>query len=209
MIGLKTSRYPVPAIAAGNSGTESHIAIAGGDRPTLSRSLAVSAQPRLGAVCRQRPMSPASAGDAGREAFGRRAWAEAHAELRAADESSTLRPDDLERFAVVAQLVGRDDESARLWERVHQERLRIGDSAPAARSAFWLALGFMERGEMARAGGWLARARRILDDADLDCAEQGYVRIPAGAATPRGGRLEARARRVRRGRLDWRAVRRR
>ena len=36
---------PVPAIAAGNSGTESHIAIAGGDRPTLSRSLAVSAQP--------------------------------------------------------------------------------------------------------------------------------------------------------------------
>lgn len=87
----------------------------------------------------------------------------------------------------MAQLVGRDDESARLWERVHQERLRIGDSAPAARSAFWLALGFMERGEMARAGGWLARARRILDDADLDCAEQGYVRIPAGLRHLEGG----------------------
>jgi DNA-binding CsgD family transcriptional regulator len=36
----------------------------------------------------------------------------------------------------------------------------------------------MDRGQMAHAGGWLARSHRILDDAKLDCAEQGYVRIP-------------------------------
>ena len=31
---------------------------------------------------------------------------------------------------------------------------------------------------MARAGGWLARARRILDERQLDCVEQGYLLIP-------------------------------
>jgi ATP/maltotriose-dependent transcriptional regulator MalT len=36
----------------------------------------------------------------------------------------------------------------------------------------------LNRGEVARGGGWLARARRLLDDAQLDCVEQGYLLIP-------------------------------
>jgi DNA-binding NarL/FixJ family response regulator len=36
----------------------------------------------------------------------------------------------------------------------------------------------LDRGETARGGGWLARARRILDDTQADCVEQGYVLVP-------------------------------
>jgi len=38
--------------------------------------------------------------------------------------------------------------------------------------AFWLAFHFLNRGDFARGGGWLARARRLLDDGQHDCAEQ-------------------------------------
>ena len=46
------------------------------------------------------------------------------------------------------------------------------------RCAFWLGFGFLERGDQARGGGWLARARRLLDDGQLDCVEQGYLLFP-------------------------------
>ena len=51
----------------------------------------------------------------------------------------------------------------------------------AARCAFWLAFGLLDRGELARGGGWLARARRLLDDGQHDCVEQGYLLVPGGA----------------------------
>jgi len=36
------------------------------------------------------------------------------------------------------------------------------------------------RGEPARANGWLARARRLLDEHGLDCVERGYLLVPVG-----------------------------
>jgi hypothetical protein len=53
----------------------------------------------------------------GREAFDRQAWAEACAQLSAADGELTLEPDDLERLAVATYLVGRDDDSVDAWNR--------------------------------------------------------------------------------------------
>jgi DNA-binding CsgD family transcriptional regulator len=118
--------------------------------------------------------------DRGREAFDRQAWGDAFTQLSAADRESPLGVEDLERLAAAAWLTGRDDEAVALSERTHHEYLREGDAAPAARCAFWLAMGLLRRGEAARAGGWLARARRLLEDRQLDCAEQGYLLIPAG-----------------------------
>ena len=46
------------------------------------------------------------------------------------------------------------------------------------RCAFWLGFSLIEQGDEARGGGWLARARRLLDDAQLDCVEQGYLLYP-------------------------------
>jgi 2-polyprenyl-6-methoxyphenol hydroxylase-like FAD-dependent oxidoreductase len=50
-----------------------------------------------------------------------------------------------------------------------------GGAERAARCVFWLAFGLLSRGERARSGGWLTRAQRLLDDAQLDCVEQGYL----------------------------------
>jgi DNA-binding CsgD family transcriptional regulator len=86
--------------------------------------------------------------------------------------------DDLERLAVAAFLAGRDEDSAGAWERAHQLCLHAGEAARAVRCAFWLAFGLLNRGEVARGGGWLARARRLLDEGGLDCVEQGYLLVP-------------------------------
>ncbi len=96
------------------------------------------------------------------------------------DNETHLVGDDLERLAVAAYLTGNDEESADAWTRAHHDRLHAGDLAGAARCAFWLAFSLMMRGEMAPAGGWLARAARCCEDAGAECVEQGYLLVPAG-----------------------------
>jgi DNA-binding CsgD family transcriptional regulator len=115
----------------------------------------------------------------GRESFDRRAWADAVAELSAADRQAPLEPEDLERLATAAYLVGRDEDSVEVWERAHHELLSRGDVLRAARCAGWVVFVLMNGGEFARAGGWLARARRLLDDGQRDCAERGHLLVPA------------------------------
>ena len=116
--------------------------------------------------------------DRGRESFAQKAWGEAYVQLLAADQEAPLEPEDLERLATAAYLVGRDAESADIWARTHHALLRRGDAERAARCAFWLAFGLLNNHEVARAGGWLARARRLLDDGHRDCVEQGYLLLP-------------------------------
>jgi len=123
-------------------------------------------------------MTTADTLDRGRESFGRRAWTDAFVKLSAADRESPLAPEDLERLATAAYLLGRDADSDDIWARAHHEWLRLGSAERAVRCAFWLAFGLLNRGEQARGGGWLARARRLLDDGDLDCVEQGYLLMP-------------------------------
>jgi DNA-binding CsgD family transcriptional regulator len=125
-------------------------------------------------------MTAADALDRGRESFGRRAWADAFAQLSAADRESPLEAEDLERLATAAYLIGRDDDGADVGARAHHEFLRLGSVERAVRCAFWLALGFLNRGEVARGGGWVARGRRLLDDLGQDCVEQGYLLWPVG-----------------------------
>lgn len=107
---------------------------------------------------------------------GRRAWAEAYAQLSAADREAPLEVEDLERLAAAAYLNGRDEDSAEVWARAHHAWARLGAAARAARCAFWLAFGLLNKGELARGGGWINRAQRLLDDGGLDCVEQGCLR---------------------------------
>jgi hypothetical protein len=137
-------------------------------------------------------MTTAGGLDRGRESFARQAWATAYAELAAADRDAPLGPEDLQRLAVTAHLVGRDDESAELWERLHRELLRDGQVERAARSAFWLAFGLLNRGEAALGGGWIARAGRLLDEAGCgDCVERGYLLVPEALRRMAAGEVEA------------------
>ena len=110
-----------------------------------------------------------------RAAFARRDWAAACAEFAAAGERS---PDDHRKHAIAAYLTGADDVCEGAWEAAYRAALDAGDTAGAARHAFWLALCLMVRGQMAHAGGWLARANSLVEEAGGDVAAAGYVLIP-------------------------------
>jgi DNA-binding CsgD family transcriptional regulator len=116
----------------------------------------------------------------GREAFRSKSWSEAYRLLEAARREAPLEPEDLERLAEAAYLLAKDDESEAFLAQAHQALLDRADHEGAARCATWLALGQHQRGAMAPASGWFARAERILDEAGLDCVVRGYLLIPSG-----------------------------
>jgi ATP/maltotriose-dependent transcriptional regulator MalT len=117
--------------------------------------------------------------DRGREAFRKQAWKAAFSSLLAADQESPLAPEDLLHLAQSAQLTGRDADAFDLLGRAHQAFLSEGDKQKAARCAFVLGFALLFNGDMAQAGGWLARANRILEN-EPACAERGYLLLPTG-----------------------------
>ncbi|WCN05169.1 hypothetical protein [Streptomyces sp. M92] len=127
----------------------------------------------------------------GREAYERLAWRDAYEQLSAAEQQAPLTADDLVRMARAAYLIGSVDAATETWEGAHHAFLAQGDAAPAVRCAFWIGLTLVLQGERTCGGGWLARARHMLEDTSLDCVEQGYLRIPAALRTLDGGEPEA------------------
>ncbi len=113
---------------------------------------------------------------AGRSAFERRAWGDAYEALSQADAEGSLEADDVERLAVAAGLTGHEDAAIESFGRLHQLRLDAGDGLAAARAAFWAAMRSFSLGEMARGGGWLGRAQRLVEG--RECVECGYLRLP-------------------------------
>ena len=128
---------------------------------------------------------------AGREAFARRAWKEAYTRLSAADEQAALDPQDLQRLAVAAFLIGRDADSEAVLTRAFSAFLAQGDPVQAARMAFWLAFTHGHSGDFARAGGWTSRATRLLDEGGHDCVERGYLLLPGGVQCMAEGNFAA------------------
>jgi DNA-binding CsgD family transcriptional regulator len=112
----------------------------------------------------------------GRESYRRQAWAEAYRCFSSADRKTPLPGPDLELYALAAALTGRDDDYIALLDRMYQQCLDGGDSIRAARWAFWLGFRLAAQREMGRAGGWLARAQRLVEN--TDCVERGYLLLP-------------------------------
>jgi len=115
----------------------------------------------------------------GRVHFARRAWADAHGALARADRAVPLGRADLERLADSAYLIGREDDYLAALERAHRACLDADEPVRAARCAFWIGLCLAFRGDGGPATGWFGRARRLLDRAGRDCAERGYLLLPA------------------------------
>jgi DNA-binding CsgD family transcriptional regulator len=113
-----------------------------------------------------------------RAAFERYAWRDAYEHFTAVDRTAPLAPADLERLAIATFLLGEDEASSEAWERAHHSFLGQGDVPRAVRCAWWLGMILVQSGQHAPGGGWLARAQRTLDESGLECAEQGYVRLP-------------------------------
>jgi tetratricopeptide (TPR) repeat protein len=114
-----------------------------------------------------------------RQSFEQHTWADSYRLFEAADREAPLEPEDLERLATAAYLMGREDESEAFWERAHRAFLERGDREGAARSACWLAVGLQLRGAIAPASGWFARAQHILDEGQIECVVRGYLLIPS------------------------------
>lgn len=118
--------------------------------------------------------------DRGREAFERQAWADAYALLSGADREARLGLDDVEKLATAAYLTGAEAACSEQLARAHRLALEAREPARAARAAFWLAFWLLYRGDLAQGGGWLGRAGRVLEEAAIDCVEEGYLLVPAG-----------------------------
>jgi ATP/maltotriose-dependent transcriptional regulator MalT len=114
----------------------------------------------------------------GRTAFAQRAWSEAYERLSHA-EAGGLSADDLLRLATSAYMLGRMDDFLELTERAHDAYLDDAALLPATRCAVYLGINLAIRGDLAHASGWFGRGQRLLERHGDDCAERGYLLLPA------------------------------
>lgn len=129
----------------------------------------------------------------GRNAYARRAWGDAYESLSVADAAAPLGMADLELLASAAALTGRDTEFLETLERLYNAQVEAGRCEDAARSAFWLGFRLFGIGETGRAGGWLARAQRLVEREDRECVVRGYLLLPVVFQQLAAGDLEAAA----------------
>lgn len=110
----------------------------------------------------------------GRSAVAASRWGDAWRALSSYDPDD-LEVDDLDRLATAAYLTGRDDEAFNLWTRAHQRCVTEGSVHRAAYFGAKLAKSLGFKGEAARSFGWIERVTQLLDEAHIDCVEQGYL----------------------------------
>ena len=114
-------------------------------------------------------------------------------EYEALTRGGPLPADELERLATAAYMLGRDADYFGSLERAHQAHLDDGEALRAARCAFWVGINLMLRGETGPAMGWMGRAQRLVEREGRDCAERGYLLLPAMFRHEAEGDLEAAA----------------
>ena len=114
----------------------------------------------------------------GREAYAAHAWADAYELLSQADREAPLAAPDLELLATCASMVGRMDDYFGFLERLHRTYVDAHEGLPAARVALMLGMNLASRGEVGPAGGWFARAQRLVAEEGRECVEQGYLCLP-------------------------------
>jgi DNA-binding NarL/FixJ family response regulator len=110
-----------------------------------------------------------------RRAFDRHVWGDAFAGFSALDRERALDGEDLERLAVAAYMLWRDEACEEAWLAAHRAWLRRGEVERAAGCAFWQALGLFFRGDLAPAMGWVARGGRLLEQSPRDSVEQAWL----------------------------------
>jgi len=113
-----------------------------------------------------------------REAHARRSWLEAYEAFTRADAEEPIGPEDLERCALAALMLGRDDDANSIFERAHGLWLERGETRRALRTAIWIGMNLGYRGAVGPAGGWLSRAQRLLEQEPGETAEHGYLMLP-------------------------------
>jgi ATP/maltotriose-dependent transcriptional regulator MalT len=90
-------------------------------------------------------------------------------------------------------MCGRHDDAVAALERAYGMRAAAGEVDAAATAAFWLFTAFLYAGEVARAGGWVARMRDLNEELGPD-GEPGWLLVTGAYRCIGAGRFgEARA----------------
>ena len=127
----------------------------------------------------------------GRELYTAHAWKRAYESLSSADLKRPLEALDLELLADRG-LHGRPrrTNTCGALERAHHAYAERRRARRAARCAFWVGIDLLAPAVERRArDGWFGRAQRLLEREGGDCAERGYLLIPALLRARVGGRL--------------------
>jgi DNA-binding NarL/FixJ family response regulator len=136
-------------------------------------------------------MATVGALEQGRVCYERQAWREAHEQFSAAALEAPLEAQDLEQLAACAFMLGSDTECEQLRERAYHGFFARGEVERAAMCAFRLGFELLSRGAMALGSGWLARSRRLIDEAGIDSVIPGYLRVPEGIGSVRDNPVRA------------------
>jgi DNA-binding CsgD family transcriptional regulator/tetratricopeptide (TPR) repeat protein len=115
---------------------------------------------------------------AARDAYQRRAWADATKLFLRADAETGLDIDDLEALVWSAALSARDHEMLAALERVYAHHADNENHEQCARAAFWSGLRNMLIGEVGLGAGWLQRAAKHAERTAPDCVQRGYLLLP-------------------------------
>ncbi|HEY6749534.1 MAG TPA: LuxR C-terminal-related transcriptional regulator [Mycobacteriales bacterium] len=123
----------------------------------------------------------------GRAAYAQRAWTVCFGAFTAADRVRQLAADDLIPLAVAAHMSGHDEASADAFARAYQALCLLHRRREAVRCAFLLSFTLAISGDVARSGGWAARARSVIEEYQLDGGEaalpmalQAHLLVDAG-----------------------------
>ena len=110
-----------------------------------------------------------------RNAYGRRAWADAFELLRATDEIAPLRPEDLERLLWSAGMLDRDEDVFAAGARLYDRHIETGRDDLAAYWAFFRGFRLFALGEEGHATAMIQQAQRLADGFGRECAAHGYL----------------------------------
>ncbi|OIJ27249.1 helix-turn-helix transcriptional regulator [Nocardioides luteus] len=110
--------------------------------------------------------------ESARSAYARGDWAAAYAAWSGAD-ADTLSAEELEDFAVAAELTGHHDETVTALHRAFRRSQETSDLGRSVRCAFRITMTAYVHGESALARGWTSRAESLV--AEVDGVERGWV----------------------------------
>ena len=123
------------------------------------------------------------------------AWSTAVELLMAADREAPLDLDGLERLAISAHLVGRDDIAQQIGMRGFAVGAETGDFERAARAGFWTGLGLRSAARWPRPGVvW--SCRQVIERAGRESVESGYLLLPVALGQEEGHDPRRRSRRT-------------
>jgi class 3 adenylate cyclase len=114
--------------------------------------------------------------EAARDAVRERAWEKAYELLSEANRAGELEPTDFLLLAEAAAWSGHMEARPPALEQAYSALLEAGENARAAYVAVELAHDFANQMQPAVAGGWLSRARRLLEE-QPEAAEHGYLAL--------------------------------